>query len=151
MWLTPQDIYIFLQPCTVVANKTKKGRGGRGGGRSEGERGGRKARQAARQVMVWNTEEGCVALWLGTPSKSIFPCLKPQCLGNGRTAGAFRGYGAGDEGSRSGEAKLRGDFPSRGLFILGGGEVSALPLLPGGKQANCSPQEQGTGNKPHPT
>lgn len=24
MWLTPPDIYIFLQPCTVVANKAKK-------------------------------------------------------------------------------------------------------------------------------
>ena len=145
MWLTPPDIYIFLQPCTVVSNKTKKKRREK---ISEGERGGRKARQAARQVMVWNTEEGCVELWLGTASRSIFPCLKPQCLGNGRTAGAFRGYGAGDEGSRSGEAKLRGDFPSRGLFILGAEEVSALPLPlePGGKQANCSPQEQGTGS-----
>lgn len=88
-------------------------------------------------------------LWLGTASRSIFPCLKPQRLGNGRTAGAFRGYGTGDEGSRSGEAKLRGDFPSRGLFILGVEEASTLPLLlePGGKQANCSPQEQGTSNK----
>lgn len=140
MWLTPPDIYIFLQPCILVANKRREKRG---------ERGGKKARQAARQVIVWNTEEGCVELWLGTPSRSIFPCLKPQCLGNGRTAGAFRGYGAGDEGSRSGEAKLRGDFPSRGLFILGEEEVSALPLLlePGGKQANCSPQKQGTGIK----
>lgn len=146
IWLTPPDIYIFLQPCTVVANRTGKKEGKES---SQGERGGRKARQAARQVMVWNTEEGCVELWLGTPSRSIFPCLKPQCLGNGRTAGAFRGYGAGDEGSRSGEAKLRGDFPSRGLSILGVEEVSALPLLlePGGKQANCSPQEHGTGNK----
>lgn len=102
--------------------------------------------------MVWNTEEGCVELWLGTASRSIFPCLKPQCLGNGRTAGAFRGYGTGDEGSRSGEAKLRGDFPSRGLFILEVEKVSALSLLePGGKQANCSPQEQSTGNKLNPT
>ena len=32
-----------------------------------------------------------------------------------------------DIGSR--EAKPRGDFPSRGLFILGVEEVSALPLL----------------------
>lgn len=103
--------------------------------------------------MVWNTEEGCVELWLGTPSRSIFPCLKPQCLGNGRTAGAFRGCGTGDEGSRSRGAKLKGDFPSRSLFILGVEEVSALPLLlePRGKQANCSPQEQGTGNKLDPT
>lgn len=60
-------------------------------------------------------------LWLGTASRSIFPCLKPQRPGNGRTVGAFRGYSAGDEGSRSGEAKLRGDFPSRSLFILGAG------------------------------
>lgn len=58
-------------------------------------------------------------LWRGIPSRSIFPCLKPQCLGNGRTAGAFRGCATGDEGSRSGEAKLSSDFPSRGLFILG--------------------------------
>lgn len=129
MWLTPPDIYIFLQPCTVVANKTTTKKKSR-----EGERGGRKAGQAARQVMVWNTEEGCVELWLGTPSRSIFPCLKPQRPGNGRAAGAFRGCGTGDEGSRSGEAKLRGDFPSRGLFILEVEEVSALPLLlePGG-------------------
>ncbi|KAK1906297.1 30S ribosomal protein S14 [Dissostichus eleginoides] len=103
--------------------------------------------------MVWNTEEGCVELWLGTASKSIFTCLKPRCLGNGRTAGAFRGYGAGDEGSRSREAKLRGDFPSRGLFISGREKVSDLPPLlePGGKEANCSPQEQGPGNKLDPT
>lgn len=103
--------------------------------------------------MVWNTDEGCAELWLGTASRSIFPCLKPQRLGNGRTAGAFRGYGAGDEGSRSGEAKLRGDFPSRGLFIFGVEKVSALPLLlePGGKQPNCSPQEKGTSNKLDPT
>lgn len=95
--------------------------------------------------MVWNTEEGCVELWLGTPSRSIFPCLKPQCLGNGRTAGAFRGYGAGDEGSRSGEAKLRGDFPSRGLFILGVEEVPPLLLEPGGKQSKLLPT--GTGRR----
>lgn len=64
MWLTPPDIYIFLQPCTVVANKEKKKSGEWEGGSSEGEKGSRKASQAARQVMVWNTEEGCVALWL---------------------------------------------------------------------------------------
>lgn len=73
-----------------------------------------------------------MGLWLGTASRSIFPCLKPQCLGNGRTAGAFTGYGTGDEGSGREEAKLRGDFPSRGLFILGVAEVSPLPLEPGG-------------------
>lgn len=107
------------------------------------------AGKPGRRVMVWNIEEGCVELWLRTPSRSIFPCLKPQCLGNGRSAGAFRGYGAGDEGSGSGEAKLKGDFHSRGLFILEVEEVSLLPLMlePGGEQANCSLQEQGTSYK----
>lgn len=42
MWLTPPDVYIFLQPCTVVANKKKKKWGRKGS--SEGERGGRKSR-----------------------------------------------------------------------------------------------------------
>lgn len=94
----------------------------------------------------------CGAL-LGTASRSIFPCLKSQRLDNGCIVGAFRGYGTGDEGSRSWEAKLRGDFPSRGLFILVVEEVSALPLLlePGGKQANYFPQEQGSSNKLDPT
>lgn len=88
---------------------------------------------------------GMVELWLGTPSRSIFRCLKPQCLGNSRAAGAFRGCGTGDEGSRSGEAKLRGDFPSTGLFILGAEEVSALLLLlePEGRTSKLLPIETG--------
>lgn len=65
----------------------------------------------------------------GTASRSIFPCLKLQCLGNDRTAGAFRGYGAGDEGSGGGEAKLRGDFLSGGLFILAEEKLPALQQM----------------------
>lgn len=77
-------------------------------------------------ALVCNIEKECGELWLRTASRSIFPCLKPQRLDNGHMAGAFRGYETGDEGSWSGEAKLRGDFPCRGLFILGVEKVSAL-------------------------
>lgn len=139
--LTPSDIYIPLQPCGVVANKTTVG--GKQRWRKRMQDGGVAAKRvmvAAKRVMVWNTEEGCAGLWLGTGTRSIFPCLKPRRVGNGHAAGAFRGYSTGDEGSKSGEAKLRVDFPSRCLFILGAERVSALPRLlePGGKRVNCS-------------
>lgn len=61
-----------------------------------------------------------MGLWLGTSSRSIYACLKPWRHSNGRTVGAFRGYGPGDEGSRSRKAKLSGDFHGRGLFIQAG-------------------------------
>ena len=100
--------------------------------------------------MVRNTEEGCAEVRLGTAPRFIFPCLKPQRPGNGRAAGAFRGCGAGDEGSRSGKAKLGGYFPQqRPLHFGGRGSVAtAAPawrktskLLPTG-----TGQQQQTGS-----
>lgn len=62
--------YIFLQPSTIVADKTipKK--------RGKNKRGGRKPGQLLRHVMVQNTEEGCMELWPQIASRSIFPLLK---------------------------------------------------------------------------
>lgn len=79
--------------------------------------------------MVWNAEEGCMELWLGTPSRYIFPCLKPQCLGNGCAAGAFKGCSTDDGDPRLAKANRAVIFPEE-ASSLWGEEVSALlPLL----------------------
>lgn len=94
MWLTPPDIYIFLQH---IQRKEKR----------------REQPSSAQGVMVWNAEEeGCVRLWWRTAPVSIASCLKPLRYGNGcwPRGGCSRGCvrsAGGDEryGSQKGQAE----------------------------------------------